>query len=214
MALRDQGPRDIDVTNHAMHVTDGTTFITTAEQTSLASSLGDTSADLGKTYFNYQTKQDLLWAGTVLEFIVTGENGSTRVYPFGGSGNLSRNRAIVAFDGTYVAATHGVMWPSGSDITHLTFIASLHDAGVSAVGDERVVVTIDASNDTEAAGNLGASGDPPSGAMTNANYVVIPLNTPISLPLTNALVNGAAGGGRVDARAIGGQLLDLWIGAN
>ena len=72
-------PEPIEVINGGAKVTDGTTFITTAQQTSLASTLGDTSADLGKTYVNYETGEEIEWQGTVRGFIVTGTGGAAHV---------------------------------------------------------------------------------------------------------------------------------------
>jgi hypothetical protein len=90
-------PEPVEGLNGGIKVTDGTTFITTADQTTLASNLGDTSADLGKTYVNYETGEELEWQGTVRGFIVTGTGGAAHVY------GLARKASDLAAATTYSA---------------------------------------------------------------------------------------------------------------
>lgn len=80
--------------------------------------------------------------------------------------------------------------------------------------DVYAVLCPDAENDTEADGNLGVSGNPPSSATADAQFVPIPLGEFVKIPLTAALVNGSYGGGRVDVRSVDGTALNIWIGAN
>lgn len=80
--------------------------------------------------------------------------------------------------------------------------------------DVYAVICVDAENDTEADGRLGTSGNPPSSSTADANFIPIPLGKFVSIPLTDALVNGLYGGGRVDVRSVDGTALNIWIGAN
>lgn len=83
-----------------------------------------------------------------------------------------------------------------------------------ATDDVYAVLSIDAENDAEADGNLGLSGNPPSSASADAQFIPLPLGEFVKIPLTAALVNGSYGGGRVDVRSVDGTALNIWIGAN
>lgn len=137
-------------------------------------------------------------------------NGAAHVNPLPGPQTLSRNRMQVD-----VAATDGILtveWPANSNITYLTFIV-VRNTGDTTV-DAYVAFTIDAENDTEAQANIGTSGALPESLTADAQFVIVPLNVPVSVPLTTALVNGSYSGGRVDFRVIGTGNVDIFIGAN
>lgn len=129
-----------------------------------------------------------------------------------GPHTIARSRNILL---AATGARNKAEWPSGANITYLTVIATTIQGTGTTHLDEKVIITIDAANDTEADGNLGATGAvPPASSSADAQFITIPLNVPVSIPLTAALSSGSLGGGRVDARAIGGTAIDLWIGAN
>jgi hypothetical protein len=115
-------PEPVEGLNGGIKVTDGTTFITTAQQTAFepggANPLGDTSADLGKTYVNYETGQEIEWQGTVRGFIVTGKGGARRVLPdFSVTSAAGKSFSASIDTGTPTAiAKAQILNPSGSGV--------------------------------------------------------------------------------------------------
>lgn len=101
-------------------------------------------------------------------------------------------------------------WPSGANIKELTFFAAPVAGTAAVVGDEYVAVAIDAADDPSADAMLTQV----ESSANDINWIPIPLYTVVRIPLTDALSNGTLGGGRVDAKTVGGVALDLWIGGN
>lgn len=129
-----------------------------------------------------------------------------------GPAQQARNRAL-----SNVTTRQKVEWNTGSNITYLTVLAMLEEGTTLVAGAEKdvyAVLSIDAENDAEADGNLGTTSNPPSSATADAQFIPIPLGEFVKIPLTNALVNGTLGGGRVDVRSVDGTALNIWIGAN
>lgn len=149
----------------------------------------------------------------IYEPVVLESSGSAlHVQPRSGTGARDRNRSLVN-----VTTRQAVHWPAGADIRNLTVFAMLEEGTTLTAGQELdvyAVLCIDASNDTEADGNLGTTSNPPSSATADANFIPVPLGKFVSIPLTDALVNGLYGGGRVDVRSVDGTALNIWIGAN
>jgi hypothetical protein len=139
--------------------------------------------------------------------------GSARVQVAGeGPAAQARNRAL-----SNVTSRQKVEWPAGSNITYLTVLAMLEEGTTLVAGAEKdvyAVLSLDAENDTEADGNLGTTSNPPSSATADAQFIPIPLGEFVKIPLTDALINGTSGGGRVDVRSVDGTALNIWIGAN
>lgn len=129
-----------------------------------------------------------------------------------GPSTQARSRAL-----SNVTTRQKAEWPSGANITHLTVLAMLEEGTTLVAGaelDTYALLTIDAENDDEANGNLGAAGNPPSAAAADAQFIPIPLGRFVEIPLSDALRNGSLGGGRVDVRSVDGTALNIWIGAN
>ena len=142
-----------------------------------------------------------------------GVNGANWVKPIPGPQTQARSRNLSAVTATRQKAE----WPSGSNITRLTVLVTFDSTAAVTAGAEHeayAVMTIDAASDTEADGNLGTSGNPPSSVTSDAQFIAIPPGVYIDIPLTDALSNGSLSGGRVDVRSVDGTPLNIWIGAN
>ncbi len=153
-------------------------------------------------YTDEPTKLEMMGSG----WEIVGVGGAASVRQIGGTGQQNRNR----YQQLDNAGTRlKVEWPSGANITDLTFFAS-PIPGSTLAGDEVVLVAIDSVDDAAADNALTQT---PS-ATDDVQWIPIPMNKYISLPQSSALSNGSLGGGRVDAKTIGGVAVDLFIGAS
>jgi len=135
-----------------------------------------------------------------------GEGGVARIRALTGRGTQSRNRYRTLDNaGTRLK----VEWPSGADIKDLSFFA-MPIPGSVITGDEFVLVAIDSVNDAAANASLTQT----DSEIADVQWWPVPLGVPINIPQSAALVNGTLGGGRVDAKTVGGVAINLFIGAN
>lgn len=103
---------------------------------------------------------------------------------------------------SFAASTRETInFPPGADITEITVMASLNaaPASVQAVAHIKGLLCIDAVSDVDAENVLSGTTYPDSNTLTQ-RFDVIPLNVPITIPLSAKLANGTNSTGRIDVR--------------
>ena len=131
--------------------------------------------------------------------------GAVEVNSLLGPKTQTRGRYLDIASGT----REKVEWPSGANITELVVYVTLSTAQITA-GTSGVYarIAIDAANDAIANAMLTRASSPSS----DVQWIPIPIDEVIRIPLTAALSQGSLGGGRVDVITDEGQALDVWIG--
>lgn len=143
--------------------------------------------------------------GNLIDLLPT-IGGAACVNPRPGNGTQSRNRWMQLDNAGGVEIAE---WPEGANITELNFFAKPVAGTAALVGDEYAVIAIDPDGAVAAAAMLTQV----ESLQNDINWLPIPLNEIVRIPLTTAIVNGTLGGGCVAAKTVGGIALDLWIGA-
>lgn len=103
---------------------------------------------------------------------------------------------------SFAASTRETInFPPGADITEITVMASLNAAPASmqAVAHIKGLLCIDAVSEVDAENVLSGTTYPDSNTLTQ-RFDVIPLNVPITIPLSAKLANGTNSTGRIDVR--------------
>jgi hypothetical protein len=132
--------------------------------------------------------------------------GAAHINPIPGPGTVSQNRSLSNV--TFGAAVEVDFTSSGGNITYLTFIAYYNEAAVLTEGDPVAIIALGNTTVTNAESAFGTTAGLPHNPTSDANFLVVPLGVPVSVPLTVALANN-----KLHARS-SGEPLDIWIGGN
>lgn len=128
---------------------------------------------------------------------------SSSVRPMPGPQTDAKARWIDAL----TATPEHVSWSEGDNITELVVFASLVPGAV-VTGDEYLIIAIDAASEAIGVNMLTQTEQ----KTANVQFIPIPLNEIVRIPLTAPLSQGPNLAGRLSMAAVGGQNLDVWVG--
>jgi len=131
---------------------------------------------------------------------------NTEVNPVPGGTSYTRGRWLELDN---AGARKDVEFPEGAGVKELVFFA-IPAPGSVTTGDEYVIIGLDPANDALADLFLTQV----ESTVDDIQWIPIPLNQIVRIPLSAALSKGSLNGGRIPAKTVGGVAINIWIGGS